>query len=183
MGKKTDLIIYDKTARKSHWIAQGETKEGIEVVDYDADREEVVVKVNGIQKTLALRKPGKPTGNTARVVAPAHGFNTAAVPLPAQVGPQAPIANAIMPAVPGNAPNSSAPAVAPVPPSPPTGSPAEVQAKQETEARMLVSDLLEIGMAQRRAYEEAQRKAAESRSQNAASPNAVPQTAPAPATP
>ena len=35
-------------------------------------------------------------------------------------------------------------------------------ARQEEEARMLVSDLLEIGMAQRKAYEEAQKKAAES---------------------
>lgn len=34
------------------------------------------------------------------------------------------------------------------------------QARQEEEARMLVSDLLEIGMAQRKAYEEAQRRAA-----------------------
>jgi hypothetical protein len=32
-------------------------------------------------------------------------------------------------------------------------------AQQETEARMLVSDLLEIGMQQRKAYEEAQKKA------------------------
>jgi hypothetical protein len=63
----------------------------------------------------------------------------------------------------------SAPAAsAPEPQTPPPGAkpppPAipETQQKQEMEARMLVSDLLEIGMAQRRAYEEAQRKAAES---------------------
>jgi len=31
-------------------------------------------------------------------------------------------------------------------------------AQQETEARMLVSDLLEIGIQQRKAYEEAQKK-------------------------
>lgn len=35
------------------------------------------------------------------------------------------------------------------------------QAEQEREARMLVSDLMEIGMQQRKAYEEAQRKAAQ----------------------
>jgi hypothetical protein len=35
---------------------------------------------------------------------------------------------------------------------------------------MLVSDLLEIGMAQRRAYEEAQRKAAEGGAQNPSPP-------------
>jgi hypothetical protein len=38
--------------------------------------------------------------------------------------------------------------------------PATTQEEKETEARMLVTDLLEIGQAQRRAYEEAQRQAA-----------------------
>lgn len=46
--------------------------------------------------------------------------------------------------------------VAPNVPLPPPATPAEA----EREARMLVSDLLEIGMQQRKAYEEAQRKAA-----------------------
>src|SRR5262245_43729990 len=46
IGKKTDLIIYDKTAKKSHWIAKGETKEGISVLNYDERREEAVVRVN-----------------------------------------------------------------------------------------------------------------------------------------
>jgi len=45
--------------------------------------------------------------------------------------------------------------VAPSVPLPPPSTPAEA----EREARMLVSDLLEIGMQQRKAYEEAQRKA------------------------
>ena len=40
----------------------------------------------------------------------------------------------------------------------PTTPAQEAIIKQETEARNLVSDLLEIGMAQRRAYEEAQRR-------------------------
>jgi len=38
--------------------------------------------------------------------------------------------------------------------------PANAQEEKETEARMLVTDLLEIGQAQRRAYEEAQKQAA-----------------------
>ena len=63
-----------------------------------------------------------------------------------------------------NAPASSAPAAAA-----PTGAAATPttsatpisqlsKARQEEEARMLVSDLLEIGMAQRKAYEDAQRR-------------------------
>src|SRR5687767_10315650 len=48
VGKRTDLIFYDKTAKKSHWIAQGETKEGISVLNYDDRRDEAVVKINGV---------------------------------------------------------------------------------------------------------------------------------------
>src|SRR2546423_1868543 len=55
-GKKPDLIFHDKTAKKNYWIAEGETKEGISVLKYDQRRETVVVKVNGTEKTLALRK-------------------------------------------------------------------------------------------------------------------------------
>ena len=51
------------------------------------------------------------------------------------------------------------PATLPVVSIPPP--PATEQEEKETEARMLVTDLLEIGQEQRRAYEEAQRQAAE----------------------
>src|SRR3954462_7950656 len=43
VGAKTDLIFYDKAAKKSHWISMGETKEGISVLNYDARREQAVV--------------------------------------------------------------------------------------------------------------------------------------------
>ena len=72
---------------------------------------------------------------------------------------------------------ATAPAIVPIaPPSVPrnTGPPVQPQApeiaKQEREARMLVSDLLEIGMQQRKAYEEAQKKAQQAQ-QAAAKPN------------
>ncbi|MGH7955740.1 MAG: hypothetical protein ACREH8_01855 [Opitutaceae bacterium] len=164
IGKKTDLIFYDKTAKKSHWIAEGETKEGIAVIDYDERREEAVVKVNGVQKTLALRKAGSPGGAARPVANVPSGFNTplpAALPahvtLPSQASGTSGSSNVGSPTLDSGEPTA--------PPAPPAGSPAEIQQKQETEARMLVSDLLEIGMAQRRAYEEAQRKAAEGNSQ------------------
>lgn len=54
---------------------------------------------------------------------------------------------------------SAVPGVAIMGPSTPVSR--AVQAEQEKEARMLVSDLLEIGIQQRKVYEEAQRKAAE----------------------
>lgn len=178
IGKKTDLIFYDKTAKKSHWIPPGETKEGISVISYDERRDEAVVKVNGVQKTLALRKAA-PTTGVARGVAPVPtGFNTPLPPpLTAPVPAQVPVPGTLVTSA---TPTTQDPAA--TPPAPPPGSPAEVQKKQETEARMLVSDLLEIGMAQRKAYEEAQRKAAEGQPPNASGGTATdssPSTPPA----
>jgi hypothetical protein len=170
IGKKTDLIFYDKTSKKSHWIAKGETKEGIEVINYDQVREEAVVKVNGVAKTLALRKGTGPVGGARAVANSPGGFNTPLPPaLAAPVSAQIPVPNASMPAItPAANASGVSPAASNAPAAPPT--PAEIQTRQETEARMLVSDLLEIGMAQRRAYEEAQRKASEGTPQNAGLP-------------
>lgn len=166
IGKKTDLIFYDKTAKKSHWIAKGETKEGIEVLNYDAVRDEAVVKINGVTKTLALRKGGGPSGVARTIASSPVGFNTVAPAAePGPVPVQVPVPNASTTTA--VAPTAEA-AASPTPAAPAT--PAEIQTRQETEARMLVSDLLEIGMAQRRAYEEAQRKAAEGTPQTPANP-------------
>jgi hypothetical protein len=160
VGKRTDLIFYDKSVKKSHWIAEGESKEGISVLKYDARREQAVVKVNGVEKTLSLRKGGGPVNAPATAVAPMPvGFNNPALT------PSAPPAIAPAPAIasmPAPMPTAPAQPAAAKPEGPVTP---ETQQKQETEARMLVSDLLEIGMAQRRAYEEAQRKAAEGNAQ------------------
>jgi hypothetical protein len=60
----------------------------------------------------------------------------------------------VRPSVPANSKPATLPVVAIPPP------PANAQEEKETEARMLVTDLLEIGQEQRRAYEEAQRQAA-----------------------
>ena len=63
--------------------------------------------------------------------------------------------------------NAATPATAPRPVVTPL--PATTQEEKETEARMLVTDLLEIGQQQRKAYEEAQRQAA-AKSQKQAAP-------------
>ena len=173
MGTKTLVNVYDKAAKKGRWIEVGGSDGVYSVLAYDARHEQIVVKSADGQKTLSLRKS---TG-------PAHG------PVPAPV--------AIMPAASGFAtsptfPNGTAPGAMPVaanapapadapaaappatPPAPKSDAPAKplTVARQEEEARMLVSDLLEIGMAQRKAYEEAQKKAAEGPSQPATTPAA-----------
>lgn len=169
IGQKTDLIFHDKRSKKNHWIAKGETKEGISVVSYDDVREQVQVKINGVEKTLPLRKNTK-SGNAPRPVAPVQlGFN---VPTAAPA-----VANAAgvvdLSTVTGGAAGAAAataqPAAANTPP--PAPNTPESITRQETEARMLVSDLLEIGMVQRKAYEEAQRKAAQGDSPTPAAPS------------
>ena len=142
IGKKTELVFLDKTTKKNHWLAKGETKAGIALLNYDAALEQAVVKVNGVEKTLKLRKSQGAAGPGRTVAAVPTGFN---VPAPAFT----------------SAPAGMTAAVAPLPATPGPAGPAtpQTQAQQETEARMLVSDLLEIGMAQRKAYEEKQKQA------------------------
>lgn len=158
VGKHTDLIFHNKSTKKSHWIGLGETKEGITVLNYDDRREQAVIKLNGAEKILSLRK------GTSKA-APGHVPMLTPAPMPVPVPVFEPAAVAPAPIV-----------ESPVPPAPkPEGPPIpEAQLKQETEARMLVSDLLEIGMAQRRAYEEAQRKSAENSNGAAPAPEAPP---------
>ncbi len=170
VGKRLDVVIHDKSTKKSHWIAEGETKEGITVLKYDARREQVVVKVNGNEKILQLRKGSGPVNTVAPVAPVPVGFNIA--PQPAMIQKIQP---APPPSLPAPVPADSTAATQPTP-KPDVPATPEVQQKQETEARMLVSDLLEIGMAQRKAYEEAQRKAASGES----TPPAGAATAPAP---
>lgn len=188
MGRQTSVNIYDRTGKKGLWIAVGETANGITVSKYDSARELVVIRVAGSEKILALRKPiaagARPGALTP--TSPSAGFN---IPPPV---PVVPVALATPPATAGSAapPTTvvSTDSVSPGPPQPPPPAPGSV-AHQEQEARMLVSDLLEIGMAQRKAYEEAQKKAAQSGSGSppadsntaATPPSATPQPAPPPA--
>jgi hypothetical protein len=127
----------------------------------------VVVKVNGVEKTLQLRKGSGPLNAPTPVQPLPTGFNVANVNAGAPATPGGPMPM-MLPATPVAA--AAAP-VAPPTPKPEAPATPESQAKAETEARMLVSDLLEIGMAQRKAYEEAQRRAAEGNAQPATTQN------------
>ncbi len=174
VGKRTDLIFHDKAAKKSRWVGVGETVGGISVVSFDARRDEAVVKIDGVQKTLTLRKGSRTAGGTApapvTVLPPAGGF-AVATPLPLPGAEPLDGTNAAA----GQLTAAPAPAAPPVVPAVPAGptTPAQV-AKQESEARMLVSDLLEIGMAQRKAYEEAHRRAAQGETAPAAGTTPAP---------
>jgi hypothetical protein len=127
-GKDTMVGITNTQENKSLWIPLGKTKDGIEVVSHNPQNDEVIVRVNGVLKTLSLRAATIKSGGSSMPV-------FASAPLP-QVALKS----------------------------------LTTQAEQEREARMLVSDLLEIGMQQRKAYEEAQKKAAQGNPAPAAAP-------------
>lgn len=148
VGKTTYVSLFDTQSKKGRWIPLGTEVDGIKILTYDAPRDQVVVHIGGVEKLLTLRK-AHGTLNAPTSFVPAPSSSGFAIPTPAAFAP-----------VPAPLPVSAQPneAVAVKPPAPPLP---EGQAKQEQEARMLVSDLLEIGMAQRKAYEEAQKKSSE----------------------
>jgi hypothetical protein len=124
-GTQVRVCICDTEKKSSRWMAIGETAGPIQVLAYDRGKEEAVVRVRGVRKTLALLK-----------------VTVAASAQPAPV---------ILPL------GFAAPAV-PVSPPLNLGQSAE-RKKQDEDARMLVSDLMDIGIRQRKAYEEARAKA------------------------
>lgn len=151
VGSRTDFIVHERSSKKSFWMGMGETKNGITLVSHDPKRDILTLTSNGIQKQLPLRKVAAGAGRpgAAPVVA-----GQGSIPLPTDASVITPPPPPPALPAPGQDPT---PAVAETKPAPATPA-QEAILKQETEARNLVSDLLEIGMAQRRAYEEAQRR-------------------------
>lgn len=186
IGKDTTVNIFQKSIKKGRWIPVGAKVDGITVARYDAARDQVVIRIDGgAEKVLALRKPSASAGKPGAIMpTPALpvGFTmtpTQNAPLPAPAPAAVPLV-APDPTTSNAAATATAPATAAPPPPPPA--PGTV-AHQEQEARMLVSDLLEIGMAQRKAYEEAQAKAAQTNAPAQPATPSPPAPAPAPAGP
>ncbi len=145
---KSGLLSVTRVSdKKSVWIPLGATVNDVTALSYDANLDQAVIRVGGRTLTISLRKS---------VVIPG-----------ANITP--PVASAPPPTTPAAAPAN--PSLPPQPPPPAPGTPAF----QEREARMLVTDLLEIGLEQRKAYEEAQRQAT---AQGARAPRAEAATPP-----
>lgn len=162
MGDKTFVNVYDKALKKGRWVEVGGSDGTYSVLAFDPRHDQIVVKTGSIQKTLTLRK-STGTANGPKPVAMMPAAAGFAQPVDFQkVQPPPPgsadlvATGAVTPSPAATTPVEAAPAPKPETPAKPL-----TVARQEEEARMLVSDLLEIGMAQRKAYEEAQKKAAE----------------------
>jgi hypothetical protein len=143
------LSVMRKSDKHSFWLPVGGTVDEVTAVSYNAVTDEAVIHANSRTFTLKMRKA---------VIVP--GKN----PIP--VVARAP------------APTPAAPASTPDAPPAPAAAPRSEQEQKEFEARMLVSDLLEIGQQQRKAYAEAQRQAAERNAKAAGTPAARPANAP-----
>jgi hypothetical protein len=128
-GKTTVVCVTDMQAKRSYWIPIGSTTEGIKVLSFNAAQDQTTITVGGLQKTLRMRHAVVTAADNANPGAAAASFAAAPAATPVTQGV----------------------------PQPPPAPGSVIQ--QETEARMLVSDLLEIGIQQRKAYEEAQKKA------------------------
>jgi hypothetical protein len=133
VGDKTFVSIYEAAEKRSRWVAVGDRLGDLQVVSCDIEGERAVVTIAGETRTLTLPKPAVTTAAAGAPAAPVAG-------LPA-----------------------NAPSAAPAEGAPAAAATATSEEDQAREARMLVSDLLEIGMQQRKAYEEAQKQAAAQR--------------------
>ena len=129
----TQICLYDTAKHRSRWLSVGKLDEGIQVISYDSAHDQAVVKFDGQPHTISLRKV-KTAGPGVAAFAPVN------------FGP------------PAGTRQDGAEGAPPVVDPSTIGKTPEV-VKQEREARMLVSDLLEISIAQRKAYEEAKAKA------------------------
>lgn len=145
--KGDGMISVTRTSdKRSLWIPLGQTVGEITAVSYDAINDQAVIKAGGQTLTIMLRKGAVKAGtNIIRSAAPPPPMPASLAAAPASGTPSAP----------GTAPAAD-PSLPPQPPPPAPGT----DAFKEQEARMLVTDLLEIGLEQRKAYEAAQREAA-----------------------
>jgi hypothetical protein len=130
-GSQVTVCIVEHKNKRSEWIPVGGESNGVHVVSFDGAHDTAVVTIGGERKQLTMHKPMVVSTN------PAAG-GRAAAPVPVTSAPVVPVA----------ASASEAPA------NPATA------ARDQREARMLVSDLLEIGVQQRKAYQDAKQRGA-----------------------
>ena len=137
-GKDVLVCIYDRQDKRSDWIPVGGSDGAVHVVSFDPERDRAVVTISGARKELTLRKAS--SASTTLTLA-----DRPAVPVSAPQPPPAPVVAASAPSRPPEVLTNAA--------------------REQQEARMLVSDLLEIGVQQRKAYQEARQKAAQAAAQ------------------
>jgi hypothetical protein len=131
-GSDISVCIFERQKKHSEWIPIGGDADGIHVISYDVAHDTAVVTISGARKELSMRKAVIASTNPS----PSNRMPQVASDERGTYTPAAPIASA--------SPEAKTAA-----------------ARDQKEARMLVSDLLEIGVQQRKAYQDAKLKAAQ----------------------
>jgi hypothetical protein len=129
-GSAVTVCVYERRTKHSQWIPVGGIGDGIKVVSFDGAHDRAVVIVAGVRKEIAMRKA------TYGAPLPVSGNRPMLVVASVQAPPPDPVG------------------------APPPAAAAATPEQEQREARMLVSDLLEIGVQQRKAYQDAKLKAA-----------------------
>jgi hypothetical protein len=130
-GRDVLVCIFDRGAKHTDWIPVGATYGPIHVLSFDPANDRAVVTIAGDRRELALRKV---------TVASSGAAATERQPAPVAAAAPSVAAQGAAAAAPGAVTSA---------------------AREQQEARMLVSDLLAIGAQQRKAYQEAKKKAAQ----------------------
>jgi hypothetical protein len=138
-GPDISVCIFERQAKHSQWIPVGGTADGIRVISFDSNHDRAVVMISGQRREISMRKAT--VASQGPTQAPRIDLS--------QSGSQPVVVAVNSLSMPASAPAAPVPTVA--------GSPEQ----EQREARMLVSDLLEIGVQQRKAYQDAKLKAAQ----------------------
>jgi hypothetical protein len=144
VGGKLQFSVRDTSTGRGFWLGLGETQEGLTVRSYDEASASVVLEGRGARRSVVIRE--------ARVTTAPPRPAVVNVPKPAA---QQPVANTQVAAGP---PKQAATATPTDPKKPNAGGRTNEEA--ERDARLLVSDLMEISIQERKRYEENQRRTA-----------------------
>lgn len=147
VGGKPQFSVRDTSTGRAFWLGLGETQEGLTARSYDEPSASVVLEGRGARRNLVIRE-----ARVATAPPPPLAVNTLPVPQPGYSSPQ---------------PAATAPSqTSQVPPSPKKQAQALVRddkgrtnEEAERDARLLVSDLMDISIQERKRYEENQRRA------------------------
>ena len=145
VGGKPQFSVRDTSTGRGFWLGLGETQDGLTVRSYDEASSSVVLEGHGASRKVVIRE--------ARVAtAPPPPPVMDVLPHAAQL----PVAN---PQVATGAPPQATPATT-ANPKKQTNAKGRTNEEAERDARLLVSDLMEISIQERKRYEENQRRTA-----------------------
>ena len=143
VGGKPQFSVRDTSTGRSFWLGLGETQEGLTARSYDEAASSVVIEGRGARRNIVIREARVTTA------APSPPVVTAQPPQQSSTGPQV-VTGTAQPAV---QPSAKKQAQAQL-----KDAKGRTNEEAERDARLLVSDLMELSIQERKRYEENQRR-------------------------